>query len=175
MSDEIPRYGGWYKHSNPNYEDFEMWNSVCEDAEPDWEYRNSQRAEREDREREERAAARRDQERREQEAREKRAKEEKERKEVEAILAIARRENAKWQQQRKEAEAWKAIKDMEEQKRKERETREALESELAKKTELVASLSRQLAVLLRNKDTQGTQYEEEDAVLGAEDDRDQTQ
>ncbi|CAD0109903.1 unnamed protein product [Aureobasidium uvarum] len=42
--DSIPRYGG-YKHSNPNYEDFEMWNSVCEDAEPDWEYKEAQREE----------------------------------------------------------------------------------------------------------------------------------
>jgi len=72
MSDEISRYGGWYKHSNPNYEDFEMWNSVCEDAEPDWEYRNSQRAKREEREREARAAARQEQGRREIEARKKR-------------------------------------------------------------------------------------------------------
>ncbi|KAG9596215.1 hypothetical protein KCU77_g5499, partial [Aureobasidium melanogenum] len=38
----IPRYGG-YKHSSPCYEDFEMWNSVCEDAEPGWEYKEAQR------------------------------------------------------------------------------------------------------------------------------------
>jgi hypothetical protein len=60
----IPRYGG-YIHSNPNYEDFEMWNSVCEDAEQDWASRNAERAEREERERTARQAARREEERRE--------------------------------------------------------------------------------------------------------------
>jgi hypothetical protein len=60
----IPRYGG-YIHSNPNYEDFEMWNSFCEDAEPDWASRNAERAEREERERTARQAARREEERRE--------------------------------------------------------------------------------------------------------------
>lgn len=40
----IPRYGG-YKHSSPVYEDFEMWNSVCEDAEPGWEWKESRRLE----------------------------------------------------------------------------------------------------------------------------------
>jgi CRISPR/Cas system-associated protein Cas10 (large subunit of type III CRISPR-Cas system) len=48
----IPRYAG-YQHSNPNYEDFEMWNTVCEDAEPGWEYRNVQREEKEQKAREE--------------------------------------------------------------------------------------------------------------------------
>ncbi|KAG9549213.1 hypothetical protein KCU71_g15450, partial [Aureobasidium melanogenum] len=42
--DSIPRYGD-YKHSSPVYEDFEMWNSVCEDAEPGWEYKEAQRLE----------------------------------------------------------------------------------------------------------------------------------
>ncbi|KAH0371561.1 hypothetical protein KCU65_g1851, partial [Aureobasidium melanogenum] len=47
-NDSIPRYGG-YKHSSPVYEDFEMWNSVCEDAEPGWEWKESQRQKREQR------------------------------------------------------------------------------------------------------------------------------
>jgi oxalate decarboxylase/phosphoglucose isomerase-like protein (cupin superfamily) len=42
----IPRYAG-HQHSNPNYEDFEMWNVVCEDAELDWEYSSARREERE--------------------------------------------------------------------------------------------------------------------------------
>lgn len=40
--DSIPRYGG-YKHSSSRYEDFEMWNSPCEDAEPGWTYKEAQR------------------------------------------------------------------------------------------------------------------------------------
>jgi hypothetical protein len=52
----IPRYAG-YQHSNPNYEDFEMWNCVCEDAEPGWEYKQHERVEREQTAREEREAA----------------------------------------------------------------------------------------------------------------------
>ncbi|KAK6008374.1 hypothetical protein QM012_000277 [Aureobasidium pullulans] len=40
----IPRYGG-YKHSSARYEDFEMWNWVCEDAEPGWEYKEAQKQE----------------------------------------------------------------------------------------------------------------------------------
>lgn len=40
--DSISRYGG-YKHSSPRYEDFEMWNSPCEDAEPGWTYKEAQR------------------------------------------------------------------------------------------------------------------------------------
>lgn len=47
-NDPIPRYGG-YKHASPVYEDFEMWNSVCEDAEPGWEWKESQRLEEEER------------------------------------------------------------------------------------------------------------------------------
>ncbi|KAI5272804.1 hypothetical protein E4T47_03934 [Aureobasidium subglaciale] len=33
--EEIVRYGG-YQHSESRYEDFEMWNSPCADAEPGW-------------------------------------------------------------------------------------------------------------------------------------------
>ncbi|KAG9591952.1 hypothetical protein KCU77_g6694, partial [Aureobasidium melanogenum] len=47
-NDSIPRYGG-YKHSSSRYEDFEMWNSVCEDAEPGWEYKETQRLEKKER------------------------------------------------------------------------------------------------------------------------------
>ncbi|KAH0347505.1 hypothetical protein KCU83_g6687, partial [Aureobasidium melanogenum] len=47
-NDSIPRYGG-YKHSSSCYEDFEMWNSVCEDAEPGWEYKETQRLEKKER------------------------------------------------------------------------------------------------------------------------------
>lgn len=41
-NDSIPGYGGC-KHPSSCYEDFEMWNSVCEDAEPGWEYKEAQR------------------------------------------------------------------------------------------------------------------------------------
>lgn len=41
-NNSILRYAG-YKHSSPVYEDFKMWYSVCEDAEPGWEYKESQR------------------------------------------------------------------------------------------------------------------------------------
>jgi trichohyalin len=58
----IPRYAG-HQHSNPNYEDFEMWNVVCEDAELDWEYSSARREEREARESAERQAIWRQQER----------------------------------------------------------------------------------------------------------------
>jgi hypothetical protein len=78
----IPRYGG-YIHSNPNYEDFGMWNSVCEDAEPDWESRNAERAEREERERVARQAVRREEERRELRERERVERERMERERVE--------------------------------------------------------------------------------------------
>ena len=99
----ISRYGG-YVHSNPNYEDFETWNSVCEDAEPDWEYRNVQREAREQREREERAAARRQREREEAEQRERKQREEQERKEREARRALERKEAARKEQEKKERE-----------------------------------------------------------------------
>ena len=82
MSDETPisRYGG-YIHSNPNYEDFEMWNCVCKDAEIDWEYRHHGREEREQREREqsEREQKEREQKEREQKEREQREREQRER------------------------------------------------------------------------------------------------
>lgn len=40
--DSISRYGG-YKYSFRRYEDFEMWNSPCEDAELGWTYKEAQR------------------------------------------------------------------------------------------------------------------------------------
>ncbi|KAH0381017.1 hypothetical protein KCU92_g7184, partial [Aureobasidium melanogenum] len=55
--DSIPRYGG-YKHSSAVYEDFEMWNSVCEDAEPGWEYKEAQRLEKKERKKAKKEVAR---------------------------------------------------------------------------------------------------------------------
>lgn len=173
MSNEISRYGGWYVHSNPNYEDFEMWNSVCEDAEPDWEYRNSQRAEREEREREARAVNRREQERREAEAKARKKKEEQEleRKQSE-ILAKASRKAARLKQERKEREQ------REQRERAERQAclQEELERmEIAKVQQannLLDVLNELLAEIRAAKDASKTVYEEEDALLGAEEDKD---
>ncbi|KAG9749823.1 hypothetical protein KCU73_g6732, partial [Aureobasidium melanogenum] len=67
-NDSIPRYGG-YKHSSPVYEDFEMWNSVCEDDEPGWEYKEAQRLAKKERKKAKKEVVR-------------KAKEEKEKKEV---------------------------------------------------------------------------------------------
>jgi hypothetical protein len=141
MSDPpISRYGG-YVHSNPNYEDFKMWNSACEDAEPDWEYRNAQREEREQREKAQRAAERMEQERKEQEQKEKRQREEQERKEWKARRALARKEAARREQKEreqkeKEEEEQKAIralviKRMQEELKKMKKEEEALKEEEA--------------------------------------------
>ncbi|KAH0289100.1 hypothetical protein M436DRAFT_65915 [Aureobasidium namibiae CBS 147.97] len=172
MSDEISRYGGWYKHSNPNYEDFEMWNSVCEDAEPNWGYRNSQRAEREEREREARATNRKEQERREVEARKRRQREEQEREERDATRTAARKEAARKEQESKE------------RKQKEKKEKEAQEEMKKKKkadianakqaNDLLDTLNQLLAEIRHQKNVEKTRYEEEDAVLGAEEDRDWT-
>jgi len=173
MSDEISRYGGWYKHSNPNYEDFEMWNSVCEDAEPDWEYRNSQRAKREDREREARAAARQEQERREVEARNKKQREEQESREWNAARTAARKEAARKEQESKER------KQREEQEKAEKEAQEEMKrkADIAKAkqaNDLLDTLNQLLAEIRLKENVEKTRYEEEDAVLGAEEDRDFT-
>lgn len=172
MSDEIPRYGGWYKHSNPNYEDFEMWNSVCEDAEPDWEYRNSQRAAREEVERQERAAARQEKERREAAVRERRRREEKETKELEVKRLAARKEAAREEQERNERE------EIQEQKR-EREAQEEMkrEANIAKTKQannILDTLNQLLAEIRLQRPAEKVVYEEKDAVLGAEEGRDQT-
>ena len=164
MSDEISRYGGWYKHSNLNYEDFEMWNSVCEDAEPDWEYRNSQRAKREEWEREARAAARQEQEKREVEARKKRQREEQEKRE--------------WEAGRKEQET-KERKQREEQEKAEEEAQEEMKkkADIAKAkqaNDFLNTLNQLLAKIRLQKTAQKTRYEEENAVFGAEEDRDWT-
>jgi len=173
MSDEISRYGGWYKHSNPNYEDFEMWNSVCEDAEPDWEYRNSQRAKREEREREARAAARQEQGRREVEARKKRQREEQERKEWNAARTAARKETARQEQEGEER------KQREEQEKEEKEAQEEMkkEADMAKAKQahdLLNTLNQLLAETRLQKNAEKTRFEEKDAVPGAEEDRDFT-
>lgn len=205
MSDPpIPRYGG-YVHSNPNYEDFEMWNSVCEDAEPDWEYRNAQREKREQREREERAAARRQQEREEAERRQRKQREEQERREWEARRALARKEAARRERKEKEeeatrrehAEAFQKLEKLQEELERsinitkmdlQRAYRNLQESQrqaesYERRSEAVHPGSQPHGTSQTEEASDNTQYllvihhnhssdfEEEDAVLGAEDDR----
>lgn len=170
MSDEISRYGGWYKHSNPNYEDFEMWNSVCEDVEPDWEYRNLQRAKREEREREARAAARQEQGRREIEARNKRQREEQEMKEWEAARTAAKKEATRKEQENKERKQ----REEQEEKEKEEMKKKADIAKAKQANDLLDTLNQLLTEIRHQNTAEKTRYEEQDAVLGAEEDRDQT-
>jgi hypothetical protein len=203
----ISRYGG-YVHSNPNYEDFEMWNSVCEDAEPDWEYRNAQREEREQHERALRATDRMEQERKEQEQKEKRQREEQERKEWEARRALARKEAARRERKEKEeeatrrehAEAFQKLEKLQEELERsinitkmdlQRAYRNLQESQrqaesYERRSEAVHPGSRPHWTSQNEEATKDTRsfldvhhnrsyhFEEEDAVLGAKDDRHQT-